>query len=42
MLVTEANKKLEGQIRRIGELESMLNIVEGERDELIKQINKPT
>ena len=40
--MAEANKKLEGQIRRIGELESMLNMVAEERDELKKQINKPT
>ncbi len=36
-IVTEANKKLEGQIRRIGELESMLNVVQEERDELAKK-----
>jgi chromosome segregation ATPase len=41
-LMAAANKKLEGQIRRIGELESMLNIVEEERDELKKQVNKPS
>jgi len=29
--VTEANKKLENQIKRIGELESMLNIMEEEK-----------
>ena len=40
--MAEANKKLEGQIRRIGELESMLNMVEEERDELKKQMNRPT
>ena len=32
--MTDANKKLEGQIRRIGELESMLNLVAQERDNL--------
>jgi chromosome segregation ATPase len=32
--MTEANKKLEGQIKRLGELESMLNIVAEERDKL--------
>lgn len=40
--VADANKKLEGQIRRIGELESKLNMVAEERDELArKQINSP-
>jgi hypothetical protein len=39
-LVAEANKKLEGQIKRIGELESMLNVVMEERDDLArKQVN---
>jgi len=33
-MVTEANKKLEHQLRRIGELESMLNVVSEERDQL--------
>ena len=32
--MTEANKKLEGQIKRLGELESKLNIVAEERDRL--------
>lgn len=32
--MTETNKKLEGQIKRLGELESMLNIVAEERDKL--------
>ncbi|MBL7751943.1 MAG: hypothetical protein JNN29_11200 [Chitinophagaceae bacterium] len=32
--VTEANKKLEGQIKRIGELESMLHMIAEERDQL--------
>jgi hypothetical protein len=32
--MTEANKKLEGQIRKLGELESRLNIVAEERDRL--------
>jgi hypothetical protein len=32
--MTEANKKLESQIKRLGELESMLNIVAEERDKL--------
>ncbi len=35
--VSEANKKLEGQLKRIGELESMLNMVSEERDELAKK-----
>jgi hypothetical protein len=33
-LMTEANKKLENQIRRLGELESRLHIVSEERDRL--------
>ena len=32
--VSDANKRLEGQIKRIGELESMLNMVSEERDQL--------
>ncbi len=36
-VVAEANKKLEGQIKRIGELESMLNIVTEEKDDLAKK-----
>jgi DNA repair exonuclease SbcCD ATPase subunit len=35
-VVSDANKKLEGQLRRIGELESMLNVVSEERDELVR------
>lgn len=35
--MSEANKKLEGQIKRIGELESMLNMVSEERDALIRK-----
>ena len=35
--VSEANKKLVGQLKRIGELESMLNMVAEERDELAKK-----
>jgi DNA repair exonuclease SbcCD ATPase subunit len=31
-LVADANKKLETQMKRIGELESMLNLIAGERD----------
>ena len=36
-VVSEANKKLEGQIKRIGELESMLNVIAEERDQLIRK-----
>jgi chromosome segregation ATPase len=35
--VSDAHKKLEGQLRRIGELESMLNVVSEERDELARK-----
>ncbi len=35
--VTEANKRLENQIKRIGELESMLNVVSQERDHLMRR-----
>jgi DNA repair exonuclease SbcCD ATPase subunit len=35
--VVDANKKLEGQLKRIGELESMLNVIAEERDELAKK-----
>jgi len=35
--VSDANKKLEGQIKRIGELESMLNVVAEERDKLARR-----
>lgn len=35
--VADANKKLEGQLKRIGELESMLNMVAEERDELARR-----
>jgi hypothetical protein len=35
--VTDAQKKLEGQLQRIGELESMLNIVSEERNESAKR-----
>ncbi len=39
--IADANKKLEGQLRRIGELESMLNVVAEERDELARrQVNE--
>jgi hypothetical protein len=36
-VVSDANKKLEGQLRRIGELESLLNVVSQERDHLINK-----
>jgi chromosome segregation ATPase len=36
-VVSDANKKLEGQLRRIGELESMLNVVSEERDQLMQK-----
>jgi DNA repair exonuclease SbcCD ATPase subunit len=35
--MSETNKKLEGQLKRIGELESMLNLVADERDKLKDQ-----
>jgi chromosome segregation ATPase len=35
--VTDANKKLEGQLRRIGELESMLSIMAEEKNELARK-----
>jgi len=35
--VSDANKRLENQIKRIGELESMLNVVAEERDKLIRK-----
>ncbi|MES1216048.1 MAG: hypothetical protein ABUT20_11070 [Bacteroidota bacterium] len=35
--VSDANKKLEGQLKRIGELESMLNVISEERDELARR-----
>lgn len=36
-LIAEANKKLEVQIKQIGELESMLNVVSEERDDLARK-----
>jgi chromosome segregation ATPase len=36
-VVSDANKKLETQLRRIGELESMLNVVAEERDNLMRR-----
>ncbi len=35
--VSDANKRLEGQLKRIGELESMLNVVAEERDQLMQK-----
>ncbi|HMG67714.1 MAG TPA: hypothetical protein VK588_08510, partial [Chitinophagaceae bacterium] len=35
-VVTDANKKLEHQLRRIGELESMLNVI-AEENQVLKQ-----
>lgn len=35
--MTDTNKKLEGQLKRIGELESMLNVIAEERDQLIQR-----
>lgn len=36
-VVADANKKLEGQLKRIGELESMLNVLAEERDHLARK-----
>lgn len=36
-VVADANKKLESQLRKIGELESMLNVVSEERDSLLRK-----
>ncbi len=36
-IVSDANKKLENQLRRVSELESMLHIVSAERDQLAAQ-----
>jgi chromosome segregation ATPase len=35
--VSDANKRLESQIKRIGELESMLNVIAEERDQLMRR-----
>jgi chromosome segregation ATPase len=35
--VSDANKRLEGQIKKIGELESKLNVIAEERDQLIRR-----
>ncbi len=40
--VAEANKKLESQLKRVGELESKLNIIAEERDELARKQYKAT
>ena len=40
-IVADANKKLEHQLRRMGELESMLNVVSEERDHLLKRQDNP-
>ena len=39
--VADANKKLENQLKRIGELESMLNVISEERDMLAKKTMNP-
>jgi len=39
-MVTDANKKLEHQIKRIGELESMLNVISEENEILKQQTNQ--
>ena len=36
-VVADANKKLETQLRRMGELESIINVVSEERDDLIRR-----
>ena len=36
-VVSDTNKKLEAQLRRVGELESMLNVVSEERDQLMRK-----
>ncbi|HZI54117.1 MAG TPA: hypothetical protein VFD56_10455 [Chitinophagaceae bacterium] len=36
-VVSDANKKLEAQLRRVGELESMLNVVAEERDQMMRK-----
>jgi uncharacterized protein Smg (DUF494 family) len=36
-LVAEANKKLQTQLSRLGELESMLNVISEERNELMRR-----
>ena len=36
-VVADANKKLESQLRRMGELESIINVVSEERDDLLRR-----
>ena len=36
-VMSDANKKLEGQIKRMGELESKINVISEERDELLRK-----
>ncbi len=38
--VSDANKKLESQLKRVGELESMLNVIAEERDQLARRQTK--
>jgi chromosome segregation ATPase len=38
--VSDANKKLEVQLKRIGELESMLNMAAEERDQMMRKVEK--
>jgi len=38
--LSDTNKKLQTELRRIGELESMLNTMAQERDFLLKKKNK--
>ena len=36
-VVADANKKLESQLKRLGELESIINVVSEERDDLLRR-----
>ena len=38
--VSESNQRLQNELRRIGELESMLSMIAEERDRLLKKGNK--
>jgi uncharacterized protein YoxC len=38
--VSESNQKLQNELRRIGELESMLSMIAEERDRLLNKENK--
>lgn len=40
--VSEANRKLETQLKRVGELESMLHVISEERDELVRKQTERT